>query len=65
MADAKTCDRCGEVIPLNKELSDKEFKDGYWRYEIRKDRYPYPDIIEIDLCLNCKKDLIENWLKGR
>jgi hypothetical protein len=64
MADAKTCDRCGEVIPLYQKLPDKEFKDGYWRYEVRKDCYPYPDI-EIDLCLNCKKDLVENWLKGR
>jgi len=62
MADTKVCDRCGKVIPfLSKELlTEKEA----WRYEITKDCHPYPDVITIDLCLDCKRDLMR-WLEKR
>ena len=62
MSEAKLCDRCGKVISfLNSELiKEKEA----WRYEIIRDCHPYPDKITIDLCLDCKKDLVK-WLGTR
>lgn len=66
MSGAKVCDRCGQTIKLfgyddnmHYEMSQR---DDSWRYEITKDCYPYPDKIKIDLCINCKKDLLK-WLK--
>ena len=38
-----------------------KYKDEAWRYEVIKDCHPYPDRLKIDLCKDCKKDLIR-WL---
>ena len=58
MSDAKICDRCGQTIKLFEYEPDK---DEAWRYEVIKDCHPYPDRLKIDLCNDCKKDLIR-WL---
>lgn len=62
MSEVKLCDRCGKVIPfLNPELTNEK---EAWRYKIIRDCHPYPDTITIDLCLDCKKDLVK-WLGRR
>lgn len=58
MTIAKKCDRCGALyeaflFPQN----------DAWRYNVTKDCHPYPDIITLDLCYNCKCEL-EKWIKG-
>ena len=60
MSDVKQCDRCGAlIIPF--KLSAEEIEKDYWRYDVTKDCHPYERII-IDLCYDCKKDLVE-WLQ--
>lgn len=58
MSNAKICDRCGQTIKLFECEPDK---DETWRYEVIKDCHPYPDRLKIDLCKDCKKDLVR-WL---
>lgn len=59
MSDAKICDRCGQTIKLfDNELP---YENDAWRYEIIKDCHPYPDSLKIDLCSDCKRDLVR-WL---
>lgn len=60
----RVCDRCRrEIKTIDLSLTDDDFKDGAWRYTVIQDCHPYPEKIEIDLCLNCKKELAK-WLKG-
>jgi hypothetical protein len=58
MSNAKICDRCGQTIKLFEYEPDK---DEAWRYEVIRDCHPYPDRVKIDLCKDCKKDLVR-WL---
>ncbi len=61
----KVCDRCHKEIRWDLTLTDDDFKnDEAWRYMITKYCHPYPERIEIDLCLNCKKELAK-WLRGK
>ena len=62
MGEVKVCDRCGKIIKLFDDAL--EYKEEAWRYEITKDCHPYPDKINIDLCFDCKKDLV-HWLKDK
>lgn len=66
---AKKCDRCGsfydpytlDSCQLITEHSSKDSSSEAFRYEVIKDCHPYPDTIKIDLCINCKSELIK-WL---
>lgn len=61
MSNVKQCDRCGTlIVPFS--LKFEEYEKGYWRYDVIKD-CPH-EIIKIDLCHNCKKELAE-WLGGK
>ena len=61
MSSSKICDRCGKVIKFLDPDYDYSSSEA-WRYTIVKDCHPYPDQIKIDLCNDCKEDLIK-WLK--
>lgn len=61
MSAIKQCDRCKEAYdPYN--ISN--YDDESWRYRVRKDCYPYPEEHEIDLCSECRKELIR-WLSNK
>lgn len=61
MSNIKKCDRCGEAYdPL---LTNITFDEEWWRYEVQRDCHPY-EIIKIDLCPNCRKELYK-WLGGK
>lgn len=57
---AYVCDRCNKVI--NELNDDHPFDNTIWRYEILMDTHPYPDKIKVDLCWDCKKELVK-WLR--
>lgn len=57
--NAKKCDRCGELY----EKNELDIRNPF-RYIIKKDCYPHPDEIEIDLCDKCREDF-KKWIKGR
>ena len=61
MADAKQCDRCGKYYPV--ELPSIKYDEEWWRYEIRKDCYPYSYDDRVELCIECRKKLYK-WIKG-
>ena len=61
MGEAKVCDRCGKII--SSYDAGLSYKEDVWRYEITKDCHPYPDKVKVDLCFDCKKDLVR-WLKN-
>lgn len=59
MASVKQCDRCGAIIKYSERSDNLERQ--WWRYLIRRDAYPYPQIDDIDLCVDCLRSLY-NWL---
>ena len=59
--NVNVCDRCGKKINRIEEANER---DEEWRYGIVRECYPYPTRLEVDLCLNCKKDLAK-WLKEK
>ena len=52
------CDRCGTVFNPYGEVN---LYERYWRLNINYDGHPYPEE-RIDLCPNCKKELLK-WLE--
>lgn len=64
MIQVRICDRCKEPFNVLQEMSTREgMEDDEWLlYTITKDCHPNHDV-EIDLCMKCRKSLIE-WLKG-
>lgn len=56
--NTKKCDRCGKHYDDIKGFGTSD----YYGYKVFKDCYTY-DKTEIELCLDCKKDLVQ-WLKG-
>lgn len=59
MASVKQCDRCGTII--KKSMINVESEGEWWRYSIKKDAFPYPQIDNVDLCDDCLHSLY-NWL---
>lgn len=60
MSDIKKCDRCGEAYEPDFNIN---LDDNWWRFNLRKDCYPYEEI-KIDLCPDCRKELYK-WLGGK
>lgn len=59
--NAKICDRCGKTFTWHEIL--QKANNEAWRYDLTKYCHPYPESITLDLCLECKEDLVR-WFKG-